>query len=528
MSVGGEVVASEQETCRVSCCPAAAPSRIRQDWWEAHRPRLGAAAGQRRRRAGLRRGGQLHRAVVGHRAGRRRRPPGAERDHLDGLARRAAGRRDHRRPGPGAGLRASTSWSRWIRTTAGLPSRSGKDSDRAHPVAQGAASRRRTERTKLFLEPKDWLNLRLTGRAVATYDSIALHWVTDNHEMPTRSLRPGPAAAGRAGRGQLPDLVAATDIVGPLLPGPAAALGVPGRNPSRRRHARPAVGGDRVGATRDFQAHLYIGTSSWLTCHVPFKKTDLLRNIASLPAAIRGRYFVADEQETAGAALTFLRDRVLFPAGDAPADAYREFDGMAADIAAGQPRRDLHAVALRRAEPGRGQLGRAAGSTTCRSRPPARTWCVRCSRAWRSTRAGCWAQWSGSRDDGSTRSGSSAAARVRRVVPDLRRRARPDDRAGRRPRQRQRSGCRDAGCGGAGRDGLRRGARPGPASRADTRLTAAASAVYGRVVRRVRRALQAEQKGARAAEPLSSQRPSALPVQRCPFGRARQAAASCN
>jgi len=51
--------------------------------------------------------------------------------------------------------------------------------------------------------------------------------------------------------------------------------------------------------------------------------------MASLPSAIPGRYFVADEQETAGSALTFLRDRVLF-AGDAPPDAYREFDRMAA------------------------------------------------------------------------------------------------------------------------------------------------------------------------------------------------------
>jgi xylulokinase len=55
----------------------------------------------------------------------------------------------------------------------------------------------------------------------------------------------------------------------------------------------------------------------------------MLRNIASLPSAIPGRYFVADEQETAGAALTFLRDRVLFD-GDPPPGAYRAFDQMAA------------------------------------------------------------------------------------------------------------------------------------------------------------------------------------------------------
>jgi xylulokinase len=88
------------------------------------------------------------------------------------------------------------------------------------------------------------------------------------------------------------------------------------------------------GATRDFQAHLYVGTSSWLTCHVPFKRTDMLRNIASLPSAIPGRYFVADEQETAGAALTFLRDRVLFD-GTPPPGAYREFDRMAAAASPG-------------------------------------------------------------------------------------------------------------------------------------------------------------------------------------------------
>jgi xylulokinase len=56
--------------------------------------------------------------------------------------------------------------------------------------------------------------------------------------------------------------------------------------------------------------------------------------MASLPSPIPGRYFVANEQETAGAALTFLRDRVLF-GGDPPASAYADFDRMAAQAPAG-------------------------------------------------------------------------------------------------------------------------------------------------------------------------------------------------
>ena len=76
---------------------------------------------------------------------------------------------------------------------------------------------------------------------------------------------------------------------------------------------------------RDYAAHLYIGTSSWLVCHVPFKKTDLLNNMASLPAAIPGRYLLINEQEIAGGALAFLHDSLLFARDTlgtaAPADA---------------------------------------------------------------------------------------------------------------------------------------------------------------------------------------------------------------
>lgn len=43
------------------------------------------------------------------------------------------------------------------------------------------------------------------------------------------------------------------------------------------------------GAVDDYAAHLYIGTSSWLTCHVPFKKTSAEYNMATIPSAIPGK-----------------------------------------------------------------------------------------------------------------------------------------------------------------------------------------------------------------------------------------------
>jgi xylulokinase len=217
--------------------------------------------------------------------------------------------------------------ARWLHATAGIPAQSGKDPI-AHILWLKNQEPETYRRAHVFLEPKDWLNARLTGRLAASFDSIALHWVTDNRH-PDR-VRYDPALLRLAGiePSRLPELLAATDILGPLSPEPADALGVPAGLPvvvGTPDLQSAAIGS---GATRDYQAHLYVGTSSWLTCHVPFKKTSLRHNMASLPSPVPGRYFIADEQETAGAALTFLRDRVLF-GDDAPAGAYREFDTMA-------------------------------------------------------------------------------------------------------------------------------------------------------------------------------------------------------
>jgi xylulokinase len=94
------------------------------------------------------------------------------------------------------------------------------------------------------------------------------------------------------------------------------------------------------GAVQDFETHLYIGTSSWLICHIPFKKVDIFHNLASLPSAIPGHYLLTDEQETAGACLQFLRDNLFFhqdelSTGEAPENTYKFFDKIAERTPAG-------------------------------------------------------------------------------------------------------------------------------------------------------------------------------------------------
>lgn len=228
---------------------------------------------------------------------------------------------------------------RWLRLTGGAPSRSGKD-----PLAHILYLRE--ERPEVYaaadklLEPKDYLNLQLTGRAAASFDSIALYWLTDNRDLRKVGYHPTLLRLAGVDRAKLPELGRAVDVLGPLLPGPAEELGLPAGLPvvTGAPDLQSAAVGS--GAVRDFEGHLYVGTSSWLTCHVPFKRTSIRHNMATLPSAIPGRYFVANEQECAGACLNFLRDKVLVGQDElspapAPGDVYRTFDAMAARAAPG-------------------------------------------------------------------------------------------------------------------------------------------------------------------------------------------------
>jgi xylulokinase len=230
--------------------------------------------------------------------------------------------------------------ARWVRRTGGIPSLSGKD-----PV--GHIHFLREERPEVyaaaavFLEPVDYLTLRLTGLARASHDSITLHWVTDNRDINAVAYDDSLFELAGLERRTLPDLVPTGSIIGGLSAPAAADLGLLAGTPVVAGMGDLHSAAVGSGAVEDFEGHLYIGTSSWISCHVPFKKTDPLTNIASIPSGLPGRYLVADEHETGGACLTWLRDNLVYPAdaldpdGSPPEDAFVRLNEMAAAVAPG-------------------------------------------------------------------------------------------------------------------------------------------------------------------------------------------------
>jgi len=227
----------------------------------------------------------------------------------------------------------------WVRLTGGLPLGAGKD-----PIAHILYIRDKHpevyQATYKFLEPIDYLGYCLTGQVAASFDTITLHWLTDNRDIQHVSYHQKLLDWAGIARDKLPDLRGPVDVLGEITPQVAGELGL--HEGIRVVMAAPDVHSAAVGsgAIQDYQAHIYIGTSSWLVCHMPGKKTDLSCNMASLPAAIPGKYLVIAEQECAGICLTYLRDSIFFAndelsQGQVPANAYAAFDRIVADVPAG-------------------------------------------------------------------------------------------------------------------------------------------------------------------------------------------------
>ncbi|MEA3470353.1 MAG: FGGY-family carbohydrate kinase, partial [Thermodesulfobacteriota bacterium] len=199
----------------------------------------------------------------------------------------------------------------WLYKTGGAPGPSGKD-----PISHILYIRKEYPeifgKTYKFLEPKDYVNLKFTGKFAASYDSITLHWVTNNRDI--SDIRYDDTLLKIAGldRDKFPDLKQSIDILGPVKKEVAKELGIGGDVKVIMGSPDVPVAAIGSGAVRDYEGHCYIGTSSWISAHVPFKKTDIFHAIASLPSAIPGRYFIANEQEIAGGILNWLRDNIIY------------------------------------------------------------------------------------------------------------------------------------------------------------------------------------------------------------------------
>ncbi|MBD3255509.1 MAG: xylulose kinase [Candidatus Lokiarchaeota archaeon] len=228
---------------------------------------------------------------------------------------------------------------KWLKLTGGAPALSGKGPI-GHILWLKNERPEIVKKTYKYLEPQDFINLKLTGKFAASIASIQLHWVTDNRDPNNVVYSQKLIKKLKLDPNKLPDLKLSTDVLGTLTPNVADQLGL-------EKSTKVVLGAQDVmsapigsGAVGDYEGHIYIGTSDWLECHVPYQKVDINHMMASVPSAIPGRYLLLNEQEVAGGALNFLRDNILYHKDEllreeAKPDVYKIFDQIVDQVPAG-------------------------------------------------------------------------------------------------------------------------------------------------------------------------------------------------
>jgi xylulokinase len=168
-------------------------------------------------------------------------------------------------------------------------------------------------RARWWLDVKDYLTLRCTGRPVMSDDTAAVTFLFDT--------RPGHRRwsdhlCGLYGveRAHLPEVVSCADVVGTLRPQAAAELGLTAETEVVAGGIDLSMTALGTGCVEPGQAHVYVGTSGWVSSVVAKRLVDVDHFLGSIMGARPGLYNFVGEQETSGKCIDWARE-VLFPDG---------------------------------------------------------------------------------------------------------------------------------------------------------------------------------------------------------------------
>jgi xylulokinase len=166
--------------------------------------------------------------------------------------------------------------------------------------------------TKWFLEPMDYVTMRLTGNATANPCSAFLMLLVDNRHPDCPRYHPGLLKLSGIDAEKLPALVPVDAEIGRLSSGVAAELGL-----GKDVRVWSGINDTQAGGMGSYvfsgsHCSLSIGTTSVLVTHVPFKNTDIRNSLVSMPSPVPGTYFVMAENGLGGRAVEHFLEKFVF------------------------------------------------------------------------------------------------------------------------------------------------------------------------------------------------------------------------
>ncbi len=160
-----------------------------------------------------------------------------------------------------------------------------------------------------WMDVKDYLVMRCTGKFTFGADSAHATFLFDTRPGKMR-WHEGLCKTYDVDLKHLPPVIQATDQVGGLTEQAAQALGLPVGLPIFCGGGDLSMISLGSGNLDNNTTHIYIGTSGWVCATVDRRMTDINGMVASILAAIPGKYNYISEQETSGRCLQWIRDHL--------------------------------------------------------------------------------------------------------------------------------------------------------------------------------------------------------------------------
>jgi xylulokinase len=224
----------------------------------------------------------------------------------------------------------------WVRRTGGVPSTNGDD-PLGHLLFLEHDQTEVARRARWYLEPVDFLTMRFTGVPAASHMSMTAAWLTDNRRLDVLGYDPKLLRLSGVAAAKLPPLVPAGSTVGSVQRSVAGDLGI--ASTAQVVTGMPDLHGTVLGSglVEPWETHLSIGTTGWISCPLPRKRTDVVHQLAAVPGLGRfsgAPYVLANNQESAGRCLQWFRETVAPGVGGRP-PSYGEITRAASRAPAG-------------------------------------------------------------------------------------------------------------------------------------------------------------------------------------------------
>ncbi len=172
-----------------------------------------------------------------------------------------------------------------------------------------------------WLDVKEYMICRLTGKCVMTYDSAYSTFLYD-----TRNGKRGWSKSLCKMYGvdinHLPRLIGCSDVAGVVTKEAAAELGIKAGTKVYGSGGDATLIGVGAGSTSIGDTHIYWGTSGWVGTVIDKQVVDINAMIAGIIGAETDKYNYFAEMETAGKCFEWVKDHLITSEVD---DYYKEF-----------------------------------------------------------------------------------------------------------------------------------------------------------------------------------------------------------